>query len=204
MKQKILSIPCILLLAITVIIVSCKKGDTGPAGAAGAQGPAGSTGSTGATGATGTANVIYSPWLNVTFQQFFDTNMIAKIPAPKLADSILNKGEIKVYFNAGSDAAGGQLVLPLPVHEPFLFSDSASGQSVTLIINPYFAVDTISIVSNYDVSSFVDGNRNNNWQFRYILIPGGTTALPVSINGTKKSINWNNYNEVKAYLGLKD
>ena len=204
MKQKILSVPFILLLAITVIIASCSKGPAGAAGAAGAQGPAGPTGSTGATGATGTANVIYSPWLNVTFQPFFDTNMIAAIPAPKLADSILNKGEIKVYFNAGNDGNGGQLVLPLPVHEPFLFSDSASGQSVTLIINPYFSIDTITIVSNYDVSSFSDGAANEHFQFRYILIPGGTTALPVSINGTKKPINWNNYNEVKAYLGLKD
>jgi hypothetical protein len=202
MKQKILSVPFILLLAITVMIVSCKKGDTGPAGAAGAQGPAGPNGNTGATGAAGTANVIYSPWLNVTFQPGSDTNVVAFIPAPKLVDSILNKGEIKVYFNAGSDAAGGQFVLPLPIYEPFLFTDTLS-HPVTLVINSYFSLDTISIVSNFDVSSF-NQNGSNFFQFRYILIPGGTTALPVSAKGTKKSINWNNYNEVKAYLGLKD
>jgi hypothetical protein len=196
MKQKILSMPFILLLAITVIIVSCKKGDTGPAGAAGAQGPAGSTGNTGATGATGTANVIYSPWLNVTFTGTDTTGWQAQIAAPKLVDSILNKGEIKVYFNAGSDSANSQFVLALPVFEPFLFN-------IPVKINSYFTPQLIVLFSDNDVSSFTD-NGNHYFQYRYILIPGGTTALPVSVNGTKKSINWNNYNEVKAYLGLKD
>ena len=199
MKQKILTISSILFLATAIIISSCsKKGDTGPAGATGPQGPAGPTGSTGATGA---ANVVYSPWLNVTFEAFTDTNMIATIPAPKLADSILNKGDVKVYFNAGSDSTNSQFVLSLPAYEPFLFSNN--NQAVTLIINPYFSLDTISIISNYDLSSFAI-NGYNYFQFRYIIIPGGTSTLPVSINGTKRSINWNDYNEVKAYLGLKD
>ena len=196
MKQKILTIPCILLLAITVMIASCSKGPAGATGAAGAQGPAGSTGNTGATGATGTANVIYSPWLDVTFQGSDTTGWEAQIAAPKLVDSILNKGEIKVYFNAGSDSANSQIVLALPVNDPFLFN-------VLVRINPYYTTQLITLFSDNDVSSFTD-NGNHYFQYRYILIPGGTTALPVSVNGTKKSINWNNYNEVKAYLGLKD
>src|ERR1017187_8901373 len=184
MKQKFLSFPYILLLAVTVIIASCSKGPAGATGATGAQGPAGSNGGTGATGATGTANVIYSPWLNVTFQPGSDTNMVAFIPAPKLVDSILNKGEIKVYFNAGSDSTNGQFVLALPAYEPFLFTNNS--QPVTLVINPYFLIDTISIISNYDLSSHTI-NRYNYFQFRYIIIPGGvTTGLPTSINRQKK------------------
>ena len=201
MKQKNLAFALILFFASSLIIFSCSKGPAGAAGATGAQGPAGPSGPTGSTGATGTANVIYSPWLNVTFQAGSDTNMIGTIPAPKLADSILNKGDVKVYFNAGSDSTNGQFVLALPAYEPFLFSNN--NQPVTLIINPYFTLDTISIISNYDLSSFAI-NGYNYFQFRYIIIPGGTSTLPVSINGTKKSINWNDYNEVKAYLGLKD
>ena len=131
MKQKILTIPCILLLAITVIIASCSKGPAGATGAAGAQGPAGSTGNTGATGATGTANVIYSPWMDVTFQGSDTTGWQGQITAPKLVDSILNKGAIKVYFNAGSDSTNSQIVLALPVNDPFLFN-------VLVRINPYY------------------------------------------------------------------
>jgi hypothetical protein len=197
MKQKILSIPCILFLGISLIISSCaKKGDTGPAGATGPQGPAGPTGSTGATGAQGTANVIYSPWLDVTFSGSDSTGWQAQIAAPKLVDSILNKGEVKVYFNAGSDSANSQIVLSLPLTEPFLFN-------VPGTINTYITSQLIVLFSDNDVSSFTD-NGNHYFQYRYILVPGGTTALPVSVNGTKKTINWNDYNQVKAYLGLKD
>jgi len=198
MKQKILSIPFILLLAITVIIVSCKKGDTGPAGAAGAQGAAGPTGGTGATGATGTANVIYSKWLNLTFTTSDSLVWVAQIAAPLLTDSILNSGAIKVYFNAGSDSANSQIVLALPVTDPFLFN-------VPVTINSYYLPQLIVLLADNDVSSFTDSSGNHNFQYRYILIPGGvSTGLPTSINGQKGGINWNDYNQVKAYLGLKD
>jgi hypothetical protein len=33
-------------------------------------------------------------------------------------------------------------------------------------------------------------------QYRYVLIPGGASV--------RRNVNWNNYEEVKAYLGLKD
>lgn len=203
MKQKFLQIPCILFLAITLIATSCSKGPAGATGPAGPAGPQGSAGAAGATGATGSANVIYSPWISVTFQQGgLDTNFIGQIHAAKLTDSILNKGEMKVYFNAGSDSAKSQFVLALPVNEPFLFTDSVN--TIKLVINPYFSDTTITMISNYDVSSFAD-NGNHYFQFRYILVPGGTTALPASINGIKSgTINWNDYNQVKQYLGLKD
>ena len=198
MRLKFLTIPGVLLLAITLIIASCAKdGDTGPAGPAGPAGPTGAAGASGAAGAagaagaTGTANVIYSDWLNVTFDGSDTTVWIAEIVAAKLVDSIIDKGEIKVYWNAGSDSTGGQVVLPLPIYEPFL---------IGAIINPYFTTQLITLVSTLDASSFVV-NGNNNSQFRYILIPGGTSGRPAPGG---KAINWNNYKEVQAYLGLKD
>lgn len=202
MRQKTLKISGFLIVAIAFMFASCSK--TGPAGATGATGPVGPAGPTGATGSVGTANVIYSPWLNVTFAQVFDTNWVANISAPALSDSILNSGEIKVYFNAGNDSTNGKFVLALPVYEPYLFTDTSGTHSITLTINPYFSDTSITIVSNEDISSFVS-NGYNNFQFRYILIPGGVqTALPNSVNGSKSSIDWNNYNEVKAYLKLPD
>ncbi|KAA9037177.1 collagen-like protein [Ginsengibacter hankyongi] len=195
MKQKILTVRVILLLAVIVIIASCSKtGPTGPAGATGAQGPAGPTGSTGATGAPGTANVIYSPWLNVKFVGADSTGWLGQISAPKLVDSIINRGDIKVFLNAGSDSANDQLIFPLPITD-IAFTGA--------IINPYYQSQLINLLSTADVSS--DSLRGYHYfQYRYILIPGGTTALPVSVGGTKKTINWNDYSQVKAYLGLKD
>jgi hypothetical protein len=201
MKKIIYNFKC-LIIATTLIIVSCSKGPAGDTGPAGAQGPAGPAGSTGPQGTTGTANVIYSPWLNVTFDQVLDTNWLGQIPAPKLTDSILNKGEIKVYFNAGNDSTDNQFVLALPAYEPFFFT--ANNQPITLIINPYFTTQAITLVSNLDISSYKDDKGYNNFQFRYIIIPGGTTATAASINGENNSINWNDYKQVKKLLGLKD
>ncbi len=196
-----------LLLALPLCFSSCSK--TGPTGPAGAQGPAGPTGAagtagtagaTGAQGNTGTANVIYSNWLDVAYQADTATNPTtgkvdtfsysAVIPAPQLVDSILNKGEIKVYFNAGSDSSGRQAIFPLPIYEAFYFN---------ILINTLYSAQSISLTATGNASSFTN-NGNHYFQYRYILIPGGTAAG----RNPKGSINWNNYAEVKKYLGLKD
>lgn len=199
MKQRILALPLSVLAAAILLIAGCSKGPKGDTGPAGPQGPQGSTGS---TGPAGSANVIYSAWLNVTFQTFTDTNVIAAIPAPELSDSILNSGLIKLYYNAGSDAPGGQTVLPLPINEPFLFTDT-SNNPVTLIANPYFSLDTIYVIANYDLSSYQQGGYNFS-QFRYIIVPGGVAGLPTKIGAAKKPLDWNNYNAIKQYFGIKD
>ncbi len=200
MRLKFLTIPGVLLLAITIIIASCTKdGDTGPAGPAGPAGPtgaagaSGSAGPAGAAGATGTANVIYSDWLNVTFDPASADSSVwaAEITAPKLVDSILNKGEIKVYWNIGNDSTNNQFVVPLPVIDLFFFGTLVS-------VNSYYSFQNILLLSNFDLSSFTDGGFNN-FQFRYILIPGGVKA-----GRGVKTIDWNDYKQVKAYLGLKD
>lgn len=202
MRLKFLGIPSILLLAVTVLIAACSKdGDTGPAGPAGPQGPAGSNGApgpagpAGPAGASGASSVIYSPWLNITFDPASADSSVwaAEISAPKLVDSILNKGEVKVYWNIGSDSATAQFITPLPVLDLFLFGDIVS-------VNPYYSPQSILLVATHDLSSFVD-NGNNYSQFRYVLIPGGTAARP-GPNG--KTIDWNNYKEVQQYLGLTD
>lgn len=194
MKQKSLSVASIIFIAITMIIASCSKGPAGATGATGATGAAGPAGAAGATGATGTANVIYSPWLNVKFTGNDSTGWFAQVPAPLLTDSIINQGAIKVYFNYGSDSTGNELVMPLPIFDLYLTGD---------VINDYFEPQLIILAATIDESSYTS-NSYNYYQYRYILIPGGTTTLPTSVNGSKGSINWNDYNQVKAYLGLKD
>ena len=197
MKLKIFAIPYCLVIAALLIFSSCKKGDTGPAGPAGpagAQGPAGAAGLPGAAGPAGTANVIYSEWLDVTFDGSDTTGWAAEIDAPKLVDSILNKGEIKVFWNIGSDSTGSQFITPLPITDFFLSSTDI------VTVSTFFSPQSILILSNLDLSSFVD-NGNNYFQFRYVLIPGGTAGRTAPGG---KTIDWNNYKEVQAYLGLKD
>ena len=189
------------LLAIALLTTQCQKGDTGPAGpagAAGAAGPAGPAGATGPKGDTGTANVIYSPWLDVTYNALdtihnpdgtIDTVLWgASITATKLTQAIIDKGEIKVYFNWGTQANPD--VSPLPILDPFFTG---------LVINPEFVVQRIDLYSNFNAGTVTQGGQKY-LQYRYILIPGSVASGRLA----KPAINWNNYNEVKAYFGLTD
>lgn len=186
----------VMLAAIPFIMVSCSKtGPTGPAGATGPAGPtgaAGAAGTQGAQGNPGTANVIYSPWLDVTYSPAATDSSAwrAEIPAPQLVDSILNKGTMKVYLNIGSDSIESQLIVALPIADVLLTG---------YIVNSYFANSLITLIANGDAGTFTNSSGNKQWQYRYVLIPGGTAA-----GRRPNGIDWNNYAEVKKYLGLKD
>lgn len=183
MKKKNLLLPCICIAAVFFFASCSKSGDDGPAGPAGPAGPVGPAGPAGPSGAAGTANVIYSAWITATFLPDtvhngpdIDTlGYFAEIEAPKLDKEILDKGEIKVYVNAGE--ASDPFVLPLPYNDGLIFIDAA------------FFLNTIQLYSNTNLTGF---------PFRYILIPGGTPARSAN------SIDWNNYKAVQQYLGLKD
>lgn len=207
MKLKLLTILSVICLVTTLIITSCSKegsagapGATGPAGPSGPAGSAGAPGATGATGAIGTANVIYSDWIDtVKYQSLNPANpdssaWIAQIDAPRLVDSIINQGDIKVYLNLGSDSLNDQLVVSLPINDPYLIGDA---------INPYYQSLAITLIASFDESSFTLRGFHH-FQYRYILIPGGIKT-PRGTNGSANSgINWDDYKQVKAYLKLKD
>lgn len=186
---------CVFLFAITFLLAQCKKGDTGPAGAAGANGsngPAGPAGPQGPKGDSGTANVIYSQWLDVAFDAdtihngaVIDTiGFFADIAAAKLDSLMLANGEIKVYLNLRTTA--NPAVVPLPYIDVF----------TNVSITPTFVLHDIFLYSNADASTVTQGGQTY-LRYRYILIPGGT-------GGVYKSNDWNDYNQVKAILGLKD
>jgi hypothetical protein len=159
----------VVVLSASVLFAACSKAKDGAAGA---------------TGPAGTANVIYSGWLDVSYTfSTSDSAYHAIITAPKLVDSILQKGEIKVYINFGTAAAPD--ISPLPYFD---------GQ---YIINPEFVAQKINIVSNANASTTTN-STGKVLQHRYILIPGGTPS------GRMATVDWNNYAAVKEYLHLKD
>ncbi len=185
----------ILVIVVSLFLTNCKKGDPGaqgPAGQNGAAGPAGAQGPTGAKGDTGVANVYYSAWLTVPFlpDTIHNGNSIdtigyySNITAAKLDTNILFRGEMKVYVNLGTSANPVINVLP--------YFDAYSGINIT----PTFLLEKINIYSNADVST-VTQNGMKYLQYRYIFIPGSNMVL-------RKIIDFNNYNEVKKYYGLKD
>lgn len=179
-----MSSACIIVAFLLVAAASCKKGDIGPVG------PAGATGATGPKGDTGTANVMYSAWLDAKFQPELDNNgavtdYFVDITTPKLTNTILTSGDMKVYLNL--QTAATPAVVPIP------YAEATSNVKIV----PYFLLGMIELVSNVDASTRVDAASGSKiLQYRYILIPGGKSA--------RSAINWNNYAEVKKYLNLKD
>ncbi|GAO43931.1 hypothetical protein [Flavihumibacter petaseus] len=182
MKKLILKMSGLGLLFLTLTLSSCsKEGDTGPAGPAG---PAGPVGPAGPTGETGTANVIYSPWLSVDFND----NGIGEIEAPSLSVDVLNSGTVKVYFNLNDET--DPVVFPLPaVINPALFIEEPTADDPYMTLDPIFTEGSITILSNYILTGA---------PFRYVIIPGGVEE------GGRSAVNWNDYNSVKKYLNLKD
>ena len=174
------------LLAAAVLIGACKKGDPGPAGEKGDKGDTGAQGATGGKGDAGTANVLYSDWLDLGFSQDQTSGVFfAQITEAKVTEDLLSKGEIKVFINLGT--AAQKVVVPLP----FVSGD--------VQITPAYAVGVIELDANVNASTATDQTTGSKFrQYRYVLIPGGAH---VRMN---KQINWNNYEEVKNYLGLKD
>ncbi len=196
MKKLTFKITAMAFVAVSVLFSSCsKEGPAGPAGPAGAAGPGGAQGPAGAKGDAGTANVIYSAWLDVAYEADtlhedngtkIDTiGFIATIDAPQLDNAILTSGEIKAYVNLNS--AAEPVIAPIPYFSIF---DGVS-------IEPVYYLNSIELYSNLDAST-VTAQGVKFRQYRYILIPGGVAARKAS------SIDWNDYNQVKKYLNLKD
>jgi hypothetical protein len=178
-----------LLFIIILVFSNCSKdGEAGPQGPAGPAGPAGPTGPNGPQGPAGTANVVYSNWLDVAYQpvknQAGDTLFWeGQIAAPKLVDSILNRGTVRVYLNAGNDPVANPFITPLPLSDVSLLG---------LFITPYYSKQLITLIATDDASSFTQANVKY-FQYRYIIIPG-------VVSGRMATIDWNNYEELKKYL----
>ncbi len=197
MKHLLRSLPLLLLTTTTLFFVSCSKdGDPGKDGAQGPAGSKGDKGDKGDPGAVGTANVIYSTWLDVAYKP--DTVHLAGgkidtigwysgIEVPKLSKALLANGEVKVYINLNESTD--------PVITPIPYVD-LSGINIS-----YIAYEkTIEFYSNINASTYLDAGSNKKYQqYRYILIPGGTTARTATGN-----VDWNDYKSVQAFLGLKD
>jgi hypothetical protein len=179
-RLKLLSL---FLLAIIFITVSCtKEGPEGPVGAQGPQGPAGNPGAAGAAGVAGsigpagpagTANVIYSSWFNFTAANWGDSAMLnlgtakrANKLAPGITQAILDNGLVLAYTKNGNPAVigGGPYLLP------FIIPGSPG------IIVGHLPVVGRLIYYNQTTNNTGGVAVNADYQFRYIIIPGGVAG----------------------------
>ncbi len=149
------------------------KGDKGDRGA---QGPAGPRGATGAQGPAGSVNVTYSDWAWAGT----GSGSAVTINAPKLTQAILDRGVVAVYARVYKGGASGGLLGTYRV--PF---QSPHGEYLEFSA----AVGAIQVYGNTSMLL-------TDYQFRYILIPGGVAAVA--------GLDLRDYDSIRSALQIAD
>ncbi len=149
------------------------KGDQGAPGAKGDRGPAGPRGE---QGPPGTANVIYSEWIKLDFN---DGSPWRTLEAPKITQEVLNTADIAVYGRS---------------------------YGTTYYKLNYESYDGLTVTADFEVGGIVIQYRDQllfqpdhffeNNEFRYVIIPGGVKA--------SMRLNLNDYGMVRNALNLVD
>jgi len=159
-----------LIVTCPLLIVSCKKGDTGPAGAAGTAGP------------TGTANVIYSTWFTpatYTKETIFGTYGFKYDKATTdITQKILDSGTVITF---GKLNGYNPVIWPtdqiaqLPISLTYLSGTDANIDTWSALLSlGNLEIRLVSSLNAY-------GSISNAHQFRYIIIPGGTKSTVASV-----------------------
>ncbi len=162
------------------------RGDTGPRGTTGpkgdkgdrgATGSAGPRGATGPQGPAGSVNVTYSEWLKMPRDSFQFT-----ISVPQLTQEIVDKGVVAVYakeFKGGSGETG----FLLGINKLPFYSENAGYIEFSILKN------SVRITSSETMLA-------DDFQFRYVLIPGSVSAT--------MRLNWQDYSSVKTTFSIVD
>jgi hypothetical protein len=188
------------LVAGSLLIVSCQKGDAGAAGAAGAAGTAGATG---ATGAAGTDSILYSAPITLAMNPYDDTvnewkGYIDSLAAPLLTQAVINKDLILgyVYVPYGSVVAKDSAWVSV---------DNQANQGMEI-----FSTTGLIVVeawwTDFVTPNSGDGNLTG-FKFKYFVVPPSvlaslsqlTTVPPVELSDYKRM----SYAQAMTALGLR-
>gem|GEM_PF-504293 len=176
------------------------KGDRGDRGDAGSQGPAGPRG---AQGARGIANVIYSEWIDPTSLSMASDGRL-EIDVPKLTSEILDQGEVYVYLRNPSSSSGAVYLVDGYIHSYWQFRYSVgkgkiwietvellasnSDKQADLGLRTLAALLKSVVLSNpglssltwaYSASYVQEADPIMRYEYRYVLVPGGTPGTSV-------------------------
>ncbi|MBS1574124.1 MAG: collagen-like protein [Bacteroidetes bacterium] len=174
------------------------KGDTGVTGPAGPKGDTGANGATGPQGPAGTANVIYSNWfsgqtLNLTpiwpdsvISITGETITYSTKTAPDISAGILDSGVVLSYVRHPTIIS--------PQLLPYLLSSDPTSNDASKLVQLNFAPMNGEVL--YFVTNPVTKNASglyptDDFEYRYIIIPGGVLA-----SGRKRDLHTMSYQEI--------
>lgn len=193
-------------------------GATGQPGANGADGQPGAPGQQGAQGPAGTANVIYSAWAkpvdfdwslekipaDYTSQTSWDPGTSGgtvdarfyTFNAPKVDQAVLDNGVILVYLKTSGTNGKIRLI-------PLYSQDNVSGVNYRIehgfhvVLNKIRVYLTAISTTGISVDPHPKYTKTSENEYRYVIIPGGTSAR-------MKSVDYKDYNAVKNAYNLRD
>lgn len=175
----------LILFSMTMIISfsRCSKDDSeGPQGEQGLQGDQGPQGD---QGDPGTANVIYSDWIDPTWNHTAGL-YIAEIEDSNITPDIISGGVVLVYKNSGITGSGD-------IFQAELLPYYDGSKSLTFKIRSY---------NDHVIEITAEGYSSEpgvTTKFRYIIIPGGKSARPES-----PLPDFEDYQAVCEFYGIKE
>jgi len=181
----------LMVMAIVIFMDACKgeKGDIGPSGANGV-GATGATGATGSKGDPGTTTTGTNNVIQVTFTKTYvppkpSFDQIFTFPTEVTSD-ILNKSATNIYVET-ANFPGTWYAVPGP-------GVSVGGGPADVLRG---WVDALARQLGIIRESGI--NISNITRTRVVIVPAGTV-----LNGRKASVDYTDYEAVKAYYDLKD
>jgi hypothetical protein len=196
----------IMVIFMSLVLSACDdpeeiigpQGDQGPQGEQGPlgeQGPEGPQGDQGPEGPPGTANVLYSEWTAFSLTEwsepvsyFGQMRRTYTVESEDITEEILENGAVMVYVRFVSTFS---TIQPLPVIGPI--TKSTEDQ----VLNYYLQLEELIFLfhnlTNRDQDPGRIGSGN---QYRYVIIPGGTTSFK------KNYPDLNDYHAVMKYFDI--
>ena len=148
----------------------------------------------------GMSDIIYSSWISADWS-FYDqpTKKEMKIPVNQLENTELRNSVVMVYLRQfGTSAIFG---MPGPgrwtnAFYNFEFGNNSSVTTKSIVV-------TIQSTDGATLTEYQYAAIRGNY-FRYVIIPLGSVASSAAAHPVSTySINYNDYNEVKRYFGIK-
>ncbi|QEC51087.1 collagen triple helix repeat protein [Anseongella ginsenosidimutans] len=168
------------------------QGETGPQGPRGATGPQGPRGATGPQGPPGTANIMYSDWIDPTWNRTNTPDRkVHHINVPEFTDAFFNNGGIVLVYIRIEIAIGAPEVSLIPRQTTILNADA---YCATL---PDLSVISILLTKG---DALTIPHALADAKFKYVLIPGGVDISGLAARG----IHLEDYQEAKRFLGISE
>lgn len=181
------------LLGFSLILALAGAACKGPTGSTGPEGPRGPQGEQGTMGEPGNANIMYSDWMNIEWDEAGSNETIKQMPIleSRITQDFLNDGGLILMFMKVEGSSGNVVFYTLPL---LTGGGSFYYRFVTLVGGETAGI--VFLLQSLDDTTIPDYLWED-YQIRYVLVQG-------SVNLAAKGMDWENYNKIVEYYRIPE